>query len=550
MFMPDMEQAFNTSSFLQDSRPELIRLGIHSIDFKYDYEALALELSEIKKKNYKAYLKQVRAISDDDFYFFSWYVLKLPLIHPYLMARCYESQDYIDEQYLFILAARDHYKSVLNTIAMPLWEVCRDPNVTIAVLSFQRDKSIAQLMSIKQIAEQNELLKAAWSDIFYAKKQDANKWNLYSGLYVKRTSTVKEATFSAWGLIENSPVSMHFDRIIVDDPVTIDNSATTEQIEKVKSAYRMIGGLGTRRVRIRTITTRYDVNDISADLLKDKRYKKVIIPGEVDENGNGKIGGIPVYKTREELDNIREDFGDAFYCGQILQDPTASKERGLDLDWITYYSSPPSIMTKYLLCDPAGSKNKTSDSTVMVVIGCSPQRQFYLIDMIRDKLDVYERFQMLKELWSKHDPYDCYYEVQALNSDLEVFDREMEREQFYFPIQKFSSNVNNSKRKRIISLGSLMRKRDFLIPQELYYTDITDVERELISEFINEEYTKFPHNKAHDDMLDCMAMIQNIDVVFPEEDSEVPETTTAKARHAIPFSRQEKNSTWQSSFVW
>jgi phage terminase large subunit-like protein len=465
------------------------------------------------------------------------------------MARCYESQDYLDERYLFILAARDHYKSVLNTIALPLWEVCKDPNITIAVLSFQRDKSISQLMSVKQIAEQNELLKAAWSDIFFAKKQDANKWNLYSGLYVKRTSTVKEATFSAWGLIENSPVSMHFDVLIVDDPVTIDNSATTEQIEKVKAAYRMLAGLGTRRVRIRTITTRYDVNDISADILKDGRYKKVIIPGEVDKDGNGKIGGIPVFKTREELDNIREDFGDAFYCGQILQDPTASNERGLDLEWLTYYDTLPSNLTYYLLCDPAGKKHKTSDSTVMAIIGCSPQRQFYLVDMIRDKLDVYERFQMLKDLYMKHDPYDCYYEVQALNSDLEVFDREMEREKFYFLISKFSSNVNDSKRKRIMALGALMRKRNFLIPRELYYTDVTGVERELISEFINEEYTKFPHNKAHDDMLDCMGMIQNVDVVFPEEAEEAPEKTAA-ARNAAPFRRQERDATWQSSFVW
>ncbi len=539
---------FDTTSFVSHAEPSLLGLGIHSVDFKYDYEALCIELAELEKKNYKGFLDQVRQISDDDFFFFSWYVLGLPLLHPYLMARCYELQDYINEKYLLILAARDHYKSVLNTIAMPLWEVTKDPNITIAILSFQRDKSIAQLMSIKQIAEQNDLLKSAWSDIFFQKKQDALKWNLYTGLYVKRTSTVKEPTFSAWGLIENSPVSMHFDIIIPDDPVTIDNSATTEQIDKVKSSYKMMAGLGTRRVRIRTITTRYDVNDISADLLKDERYKKIVIPGEVDEKGEAKIGGIPVYKTREELDNIRHDFGDAFYCGQILQDPTASQERGLDLAWLTYYESKPSVLTRYLLCDPAGSKNKSSDSTVMAIIGCSANRQFFLVYMIRDKLDVYERFQMLKELYREYDPYDVYYEVQALNSDLEVFDREMEREKFYFPIQKFQSNVNNSKHKRIISLGSLMRKKEFLLPREIFYTDITGVERELISEFINEEYTKFPHNKAHDDMLDCMAMIQNVDVVFPEIIEEEPEKTDARLHPA--FNRQEKDVSWQSSFVW
>lgn len=543
-----MAQTFINSHFISSAEPTLLRLGIHSIDFKYDYEALCKDLAELKKKSNKAYLKQVREIAESDFYFFSWYVLDLPIIHPYLMARCYELQDYTNEPYLFILAARDHYKSVLNSIAMPLWKTCTDPNRTTAILSFQRDKSIAQLMSIKQIAETNELLKSAWSDIFYARKQDAGKWNLYSGLYVKRNSTVKEATWSAWGLIENSPVSMHFDDIIVDDPVTIDNTATVEQIEKVKAAYRMLGGLGTRRLKLKTITTRYDVNDISADILQDERYKKVIIPGEVDETGKAKIGGIPVYKTREELDNIRRDFGDAFYSGQILQDPTMSKERGLNLDWISYYDETPQTMTKYLLCDPAGSKHKRADSTVMAVIGCSPQRQFFLIYMIRDKLDVYERFQMLKDLYREYDPYDVYYEIQALNSDLEVFEREMEREKFYFPIQKFQTNVNNSKAKRILSLGGLMRKKEFLLPQEIFYEDITGVERELISEFINEEYTKFPHNKAHDDMLDCMAMIQNIDVVFPEEEEVKQEKIHGKDHPA--FYRQDRNTTWQSSFVW
>ncbi|PKL19557.1 MAG: hypothetical protein CVV49_00540 [Spirochaetae bacterium HGW-Spirochaetae-5] len=541
-------KVFDTTSFVALAEPILLRLGIHSIDFRYDYETLCIELAVLEKKNFRAYLRQVRLIAEDDFFFFAWYVLGLPLLHPYLLARCYEIQDTVSEKYLYISAARDHWKSVLNTIAFPIWQTTIDPDQTFAILSFQRDKSLGQLMSIKQILETNSLLHQLWPNIFYERKQQAAKWNIYSGLFIKRESTVKEGTYSAWGLVENSPVSNHFDWLFVDDPVTLDNTATVEQIEKVKKSYRMMAGYGTRRVRIRTITTRYDVNDISADLLKDKRYKKIIIPSEVDESGKAKLDGIPVFKTREELDNIRLDFGDADYCSQMLQDPTASNERGLDLNWITYYEALPSTMTKYLLCDPAGSKNKTSDSTVMAVIGCSPLRRFFLVDMIRDKLDVYERFQMLKDMYIKHDPYDVFYEVQALNSDLEVFDREMEREKFYFPIQKFQSNINNSKKKRIISLGSLIRKKEFLIPHEIFYTDITDVERELISEFINEEYTKFPHNKAHDDMLDCMAMIQNVDVVFPGEVEEEPVKTDGRKHPA--FTRTEKGATWQSSFVW
>lgn len=539
---------FDTALFTSYAKSPLLRLGIHTIDLRYDYEALCKELAGLEKANYSAYLKQVKQIAEDDFWFFAWYVLDLPLDHPYLMARCYETQDNVNEKYLYISAARDHWKSVLNTIAFPIWQSALNPNQTFAILSFQRDKSLGQLMSIKQILESNPMLHLIWPNIFHERKQHATKWNIYSGLFLNRTSTVKEGTFTAWGLVENSPVSNHFDWLFVDDPVTLDNTATTEQIEKVRKAYKMMAGYGTRKVRVRTITTRYDINDISADLLKDVRYKKIIIPSEVDENGKAQLGGIPVFKTREELDNIRLDFGDADYCSQMLQDPTQSTERGLDLAWLNYYDELPKTMNKYIMCDPAGSKDKISDSTVIAVIGCTPDRRFYLVDMIRDKLDVYERYQALKEMCKKHDPYDVYYEKQALNSDLEVFDREMERDKYFFSIDKFQTNEAGAKKKRIRSLGSLFRKKEFWIPKELYYYDITDVERELISEFVNEEYTRYPYNKAHDDMLDAMSMIQNVDVVFPEETEEKPEQVDGRKHQA--FTRQERNTSWQSSFVF
>jgi len=539
---------FNTSHFVSLAEKPLLLLGIHTIDFRYDYEALCNELAALEKKNYKAYLKQVARVADDDFFFFMWYVLDLPIFHPYQLARCYEVQDNIDEKYLYISEGRDHWKSVRHTIAFPIWETIHDADQTFAILSFQRDKSLGQLMSIKQILESNPMLHLLWPDIFHEKKQHATKWNIYSGLFVNRESTVKEGTYTAWGLVENSPVSNHFDWLLVDDPVTLDNTATTDQIEKVRKAYKMMAGYGTDRVRIRTITTRYDVNDISADLIKDERYKKIIVPAEVDTNGKAMLGGIPVFKSRAKLDDMRLDFGDADYCSQMLQDPTVSKERGLDIAWINYYDELPKVMNKYMFCDPAGSKDKTSDSTVITVIGCTPQRHFYLVDMIRDKMDVYERYQALKEMYLKHDPYDIYYEKQALNSDLEVFDREMERDQVFFLVDKFQSNEAGAKKKRIRSLGSLFRKKEFFIPREMHYIDITDVERELIAEFINEEYTRYPANKSHDDMLDCMAMVQNVDVVFPEETDEAPKQTDGRTHPA--FTRQEKKTSWQSSFVF
>jgi hypothetical protein len=129
----------------------------------------------------------------------------------------------------------------------------------------------------------------------------------------------------------------------------------------------------------------------------------------------------------------------------------------------------------------------------------------------------------------------------------------MEKSKFYFPITKFASNVQNSKVKMINALGSEFRKKNFLLPKELYYIDITGVERELISEFVNEEYTKFPHNKAHDDMLNAMALITQIDVIYPDEEDAAEEDKTKTFSYsdlAEPFKTTNNETTWMSSFVW
>jgi phage terminase large subunit-like protein len=550
-----MPRLFDTEQIFKEAHPDLINLGIHIAqdDLRYDYEELMYNLKHLEKTAPKKYISLIRQMARDDFFFFCYYVLDLPIGHPYLLARCYEAQDNEEEAYVYIAAGRDHWKSVLNTICFPLWQTIKDPDQTHCILSFQRDKALGQLMSIKQICETNPLLFKAWPEIFYAKKQLASKWNIYQGLYLKRNSTVKEATFSAWGFIDNSPISMHFDWIYVDDPVTLDNTATLEQMEKVKAGYKMLAGIGTRRLRLRTITTRYDVNDISADIIKDERYKKIIIGAEVNAEGIAAYDSIPVYKTRAELDNIRMDFGDAYYAGQMLQDPTAASDRGFKREWLGFYQTAPENITRYILCDPANAKNKKSDYTVYAVIGADSQRQFYLLDMVRDKLDVYERFDVLSELVRKYAPDNIFYEQQGLNSDLEVFDREMERTKYYFPIQKISSNVQNSKFKRINLLASEFRKKNFLLPEELYYIDIEGNERNLIEEFIEEEYSKFPHNKAHDDMLDAMAWIQNIEIDFPDPANDQPTDRKVNTNFRIAvgaLSTNDKKDSWVTSYAW
>lgn len=548
-----MPKTFDINKYNTLTHPDLVRFGIHtpSIAHKYDYQKLMLHLLELEHKgNKKEYLSLVKQVAELDFWFFMYYVLDFPINHPYLVSLAYKLQDHINDPYLYLSAGRGSWKSTFLTIGLTLWETALDANMTTLIVSYQRQMANKQLSGIKRNVENIPLLSQLWGDIFYTsndfRSKQTDKWNEYSGLFVKRSLNSSDPTFCAFGFIEGMPTGMHFRRIIVDDPVTLDNTATVESIDKVRNGFKMLTGLKDKvnGCYIRVATTRYDVNDLSKDIIANKRYFKIILPAEVNAEGQASFDSINCYMTRQALDQEREDYGDAYYAAQQLQNPTLGGGSALDSKWLDkcYYDTLPKTLNYYILIDPAGSKSKRSDFSVFVVVGVSPDKQFFLIDMVRDKLDVYERWNILKDLHKRYRPDAVYYEQQGMQSDLEVFDREMRADKYYITIDKYSSNVSGNKHRRIMSLGAMFRKSEYFLPISIFYNG-----RDLIEEFIEEEYKKYPHNKAHDDMLDAMSMITQVSIIVPEK-SEEEKKTIYSNNHINPLSDTSHNGTWASDF--
>ncbi|HKK62447.1 MAG TPA: hypothetical protein VJ951_07800, partial [Bacteroidales bacterium] len=73
-----------------------------------------------------------------------------------------------------------------------------------------------------------------------------------------------------------------------------------------------------------------------------------------------------------------------------------------------------------------------------------------------------------------------------------------------------------SKQDRIKRLIPLFSRGRFFLPYALPYTNVKGEFHELILEFLNEEYERFPYIN-HDDMLDCMSRIMDskMNVTFP-----------------------------------
>jgi phage terminase large subunit-like protein len=448
--------------------------------------------------------------------------------HDWLYARCREVQanpdGYLD------LWARDHYKSTIITFAKTIQDILADPEVTVGIFSHTRTIAKAFLEQIKRELETNETLKTLFPDVLYAQpEKQAPKWSLDSGIIVKRKTNPKEATVEAWGIVDGQPTSRHFSHQVYDDVVTLESVNTSEQIAKTTRAWELSLNLGSgERTRRRYIGTRYHIND---------SYREMIARGSViprihkaTDNGKSPPEGKPVFLSETLILQKRRDMGPYTFGTQMLQDPVADNAMGFKEEWLKYYEQlgDTSKWNKYLIVDPASSKKDSADYTVMEVIGLAPDNNYYLVDAVRDRMNLTQRTKKLFELHRMHNPKRVGYERYGMQSDIEHIQGEMERSNYRFEITELGGAL--AKEDRIKKLVPVYEQKRFYSPKRLTFVDSEGVTRDYVQLFNSDEYLAFPVC-IHDDMLDCRARI--LDPVLA---AEFPKTI-------------EKPKAFQSGFV-
>lgn len=420
----------------------------------------------------------------------------------WLYERCREVQAAPDGH--LDLWAREHYKSTLITFAKSIQDLLIDPDHTlIGILSHTRPIAKGFLDQIKRELETNEYLKGLFPDVLYQNPQaEAPKWSLDHGIIIKRSTNPKEASVEAWGLVDGQPTGKHFTILIYDDVVTRESVTTPEQIKKVTGAWELSLNLGAQGGRKRYIGTRYHINDTYRVMMD----RGSVIPRVKPATHNGKMDGEPVFFAKELLIEKRRDMGPYTFGTQMLQDPVADKSMGFREEWLSYYEQlgDTARWNKYILADPASSKKDTADYTVMAVVGLAPDGNYYLLDGIRDRLNLTQRTLKLFELHRKHQPRAVGYERYGMQSDIEHIRYMMEQQNYRFNIVELGGAL--SKEDRIQKLVPIFEQRRFWIPRRMPFVDYQGAVRDYIQAFVTDEYLAFPVC-VHDDMLDCKARI-------------------------------------------
>lgn len=472
-----------------------------------DYRKLATNL---KTEPAALRYQLIRQLGRSDLFFLLWFVCgRTDMAHPWLLDRCREVQN--DPYGYLDLWARDHYKSTIITFGRSLQEIIdytlRDELITIGIFSHTRPIAKGFMRQLKREAENNQLLPYLYPEVFWNDpRTEAPKWSEDDGLIFKRKQNPKEATVEAWGLVDGQPTSKHYTHRKYDDVVTRESVTTPDMIHKTNEAWELSLNLGTQGGVESYIGTRYHFNDTYRLILSRGSAKPRIYPATID----GSMEGDPVLKPKEYLDKLRRDQGPYTFSCQMLQNPRADETQGFRREWLRFYDgSDGSGMNLYILCDPAGEKKKDSDYTVFVVIGLAQDDHYYLLDAVRDRLNLAERTRTLFSLHRKWKPVGVGYEKYGKDSDIEAIQAEMNRVNYRFDIIPLGGATK--KNDRIRKLIPLFEGNRFYLPRTIHRTIHDGRTVDLIEQFLNEEYDAFPV-PVHDDMLDAMARILEQDL--------------------------------------
>ena len=459
----------------------------------------------------------LRTLCKEDLFFLLAHACRRPDIdRPWLYDRCREVEANPDGH--LDLWFREGYKSTIITFGKTIQDILNNPDITIGIFSHTRPIAKGFLDQIKRELESNTMLKDLFPEIFYKEPQkESPSWSLDGGIIVKRKANPKEKTIEAWGLVDGQPTSKHFSLLIYDDVVTIESVTTPEQIKKVTDAWALSLNLGAKGGVKRYVGTRYHFNDTYKTILE----RKAAFVRKHPATDDGTMTGKSVFLEAKDLMDKRREMGPYIFSAQMLLDPVADRAMGFKQEWLNYYHQTQDdiknkwTLNKYLLVDPASKKKKSSDYTVMAVIGLAMDNNYYLIDAVRDRMNLTERTNKVFEFVRKHNPMNVGYEEYGLQSDIEHIKFVMEQEHYRFKITPLGGKL--SKEDRIRRLVPVFEQARFWLPGQLLFRDCEKTPRDFTKEFVDDEFLAFPVS-THDDMLDCVSRIVDSDLQarFPE----------------------------------
>jgi len=317
---------------------------------------------------------------------------------------------------------------------------------------------------------------------------------------------------------------------IIDDPVASREDADSERMRQRAWDWYVNDFLtrlkpGAKQV---LIMTRWHEDDLAGRILDRERHKWRILKLPMIAGDKDILGRAPGERlwsewfTDEMIETAQAD--PRSWIALYQQEPRPIEGAEFKRTWINRYSNPPKLTNRIILVDPAGDPNrptagkrKKSDFTAMAVVALASDENAYLVDGLRDRMNLTQRADALFALHKKHKPMQVRYEQYGLQSDVEHIKGEMERRQYRFAIKEVGGMVE--KNARIRRLVPWFEGGRLWIPHEMIRTSVLGKDYDVVKDFIEQEYVTFPVGRF-DDFFDCLARMAEPGLTLPFPDEE------------------------------
>jgi hypothetical protein len=434
--------------------------------------------------------QELKELCENDLYFLSKNILGYQELeeNPHL-----EICQFLERQAekKLLLLPRGTFKTTIGTIAKSIQRLLQNPNIRILIFSETFSQSKKFLSEIKQQLEQNEELIGLYGQF----KRDPG-WREDSIIINQRTGKFKEDTIMAGG-VDVVRVGFHYDLIIVDDPHSQKNTNTREQIEKVKTAYKLLSPMLEPGGEIAFTGTRWHDFDLASEILKDTRYKKIIRAAEI-KKGDGTIEYFfPQRLSKEYLADKKIDLGTYIYSCQFQNEPVDDENADFKKSWFKHYKEEElwrKLLNTYITIDPAVSLKEEADFTGVIINSVDMNKNWYFRKTLKLKIKPPELIKKLFEWNRKWQPVKIGIEKEKYTQVIMPFlEEEMRKRDEQLPIEQLVCKVAN---KELRIKGLAPRYERGMIYHNSEDLDRVDLEDELM---------RFPKAKT-DDLSDAASM--------------------------------------------
>jgi phage terminase large subunit-like protein len=396
-------------------------------------------------------------------------------------------------------------KSLYGSVAFPAWYLGRNPTKMIIGAANTSELADGFGRKARNLIGNPDHQRAFPGCMLAADNAAASRW-----------ATSKGGEYFGTG-IGGAITGRRADLAIIDDPVKSREEADSETIREKQWAWwkddlqtRLKPGAG-----VVVIMTRWHEDDLGGRILRDLKERQSsarvkVLKVAMEALPNDPIGrevGAPLWPewfTPLMIENAKSE--PRTWSALYQQEPRPEGGGEFKEEWLCYYKNHPSVGSKVILVDPSsGKKSKRkkagTDFTSMWVVGVGADGNDYVIDGIRDRLNLAQRTEALFDLVRRHKPSVVGYEEYGLQADIEHIQIEQERQSYRFRIIPLGGSVN--KEDRIRRMIPSFQKAQTWLPQSMVRQMADGVQRDIIAAF-KDEYLSFPVG-AHDDAMDCLA---------------------------------------------